>query len=639
MKITKIVFAAFLAIVSVSCEKEPALNSNSENASESNMVPLILSTGGDTKTSLVGNEIHWSEGDLVAVYDNRNNSPRSAKAQDINGNRANFHCKVSGTAIKVCAVYPYSTALECDLASDFKSDYVKVKVLGEQTAAPGTFADDHNISVAFATISGDLDKDGLSNTKNVAFKNVCSLLKFTLPEANKIPGNIESVMLSSESVIAGTMKVNGVDSEFEVESVVGTNSITMEGSFEAGKTYCFVLAPVLLDGLSISVRMEDGTVYGMGTSSDIEMTMGKYRSLGTLDFTKMSTFSYSAEHDFQNSVLQGTNVKVNFPSADVSNVNITITKGDVVMRSMTDDNLTIENGKKVAVSRSNDAAWPYLPSGIYTISGYYTMAGEEITISPATLTVARPEGITITGFNAYTSYTKYNAGDVSGANALKGSLIYVQASNINVSAAILAKYANLLSLDYISSGKEGSIVTGTLTKEVAAPAYGEYSDFKYSFDGVVGATMSSKCHVTGIPYVLNPAANDSLNPWTESGNVAWKQGGSVRLGYNLSDWGASSQASIKKFFDIPKDLDVVLTSTGSVIGYRGLSSKSTTFSISVSGISKYNVSSNKNSDNIPIAANDVQASLFVKNPSVECHNSEGYSTACSQIKTFTIKYR
>lgn len=638
MKITKIVFAAFLAIASVSCEKEPALNSNSENASESNLVSLILSTGGDTKTSLVGNEIHWSEGDSVAVYDNLNNSPRSAKAQDINGNRANFHCKVSGLASKVCAVYPYSTALECDLASDFKSDYVKVKVLGEQTAAPGTFADDHNISVAFATISGDLDKDGLSNTKNVAFKNVCSLLKFTLPE--EIPGNIESVMLSSESVIAGTMKVNGVDREFEVESVVdGTNSITMEGSFEAGKTYCFVLAPVLLEGLSISVRMEDGTVYGMGTSNDIEMTMGKYRSLGTLDFTKMSTFSYSAEHDFQNSVLQGTNVKVNFPSADVSNVNITITKGDVVMRSMTDDNLTIENGKKVAVSRSNDAAWPYLPSGIYTISGYYTMAGEEITISPATLTVARPEGITITGFNAYTSYTKYNAGDVSGANALKGSLIYVQASNINVSPAILAKYANLLSLDYTSSGKKGSIVTGTLTKEVVAPAYGEYSDIKYSFDGVVGATMSSKCHVTGIPYVLNPAANDSLNPWTESGNVAWKQGGSVRLGYNLSDWGASSQASIKKFFDIPKDLDVVLTSTGSVIGYRGFSSKSTTFSISVSGISKYNVSSKKNSDNIPIAANDVQASLFVKNPSVECHNSEGYSTACSQIKTFTIKYR
>lgn len=561
------------------------------------------------------------------MYDNLNNSPRSAKAQDINGNRANFHCKVSGLASKVCAVYPYSTALECDLASDFKSDYVKVKVLGEQTAAPGTFADDHNISVAFATISGDLDKDGLSNTKNVAFKNVCSLLKFTLPEANKIPGNIESVMLSSESVIAGTMKVNGVDREFEVESVVdGTNSITMEGSFEAGKTYCFVLAPVLLEGLSISVRMEDGTVYGMGTSNDIEMTMGKYRSLGTLDFTKMSTFSYSAEHDFPNSVLQGTNVKVNFPSADVSNVNITITKGDVVMRSMTDDNLIIENGKKVAVSRSNDAAWPYLPSGIYTISGYYTMAGEEITISPATLTVARPEGITITGFNAYTSYTKYNAGDVSGANALKGSLIYVQASNINVSPAILAKYANLLSLDYTSSGKKGSIVTGTLTKEVVAPAYGEYSDIKYSFDGVVGATMSSKCHVTGIPYKLSLSTNDSGDmAWRIKDKVEWN-GSEMLLGYY-----STGTPTATKTFNVPRNTDVKVNVKGSV--HKAWITDNKGYII-VSGTT---VSEGKGGKNL--SPETIDSQIKHDDPTLICKSEQARTDACVKITKLEVIYR
>ena len=623
MKNIKLIFAALASFAAFSCEKE----SLPQSTLESNLVPLVLTTGDDTKTSLVGNEIHWSEGDSVAVYDNLNNSPRSAKAQDINGNRANFHCKVSRLASKVCAVYPYSTALECDLAADFKSDYVKVKVLGEQTAAPGTFADDHNISVAFATISGDLDKDGLSNTKNVAFKNVCSLLKFTLPEANKIPGNIESVMLSSESVIAGTMKVNGVDREFEVESVVdGTNSITMEGSFEAGKTYCFVLAPVLLEGLSISVRMEDGTVYGMGTSNDIEMTMGKYRSLGTLDFTKMSTFSYSAEHDFQNSVLQGTNVKVNFPSADVSNVNITITKGDVVMRSMTDDNLTIENGKKVAVSRSNDAAWPYLPSGIYTISGYYTMAGEEITISPATLTVARPEGITITGFNAYTSYTKYNAGDVSGANALKGSLIYVQASNINVSPAILAKYANLLSLDYTSSGKKGSIVTGTLTKEVVAPAYGEYSDIKYSFDGVVGATMSSKCHVTGIPYKLSLSTNDSGDmAWRIKDKVEWN-GSEMLLGYY-----STGTPTATKTFNVPRNTDVKVNVKGSV--HKAWITDNKGYII-VSGTT---VSEGKGGKNL--SPETIDSQIMHDDPTLICKSEQARTDACVKITKLEVIYR
>lgn len=637
MKITKIIFAAFLAIASVSCEKEPALNSNSENASESNLVPLILSTGGDTKTSLVGNEIHWSKGDSVAVYDNLNNSPRSAKAQDINGNRANFHCKVSNLASKVCAVYPYSTALECDLASDFKSDYVKVKVLGEQTAAPGTFADDHNISVAFARISGDLDKDGLSNTKNVAFKNVCSLLKFTLPEANKIPGNIESVMISSGSVIAGTMKVNGVDSEFKVESVDGTNSITMEGSFEAGKTYCFVLAPVLLNGLSISVRMKDGTVYGMGTSNEIEMTMGKYRSLGTLDFTKMSTFSYSAEHDFQNSVLQGTNVKVNFPSTDVSNVNITITKGDVVMRSMTDDNLTIENGKKVAVSGSNDAAWPYLPSGNYTISGSYTMAGEVITISPATLTVAKPEGLTITGFNAYTSYTKYSAGDAAGANKLTGTSIYVEATGINVSDEILSKYANLLSLDYVSGGKAGSIVTGVLTKEITAPAYGEYSNLKYCFDGVTGATITSTCHVTGLPYALKTAENDSVNPWTTSG-ASWNQDNDgpcikVSLGYK-------GETIITKQFSCPVDIDVEVSTSGKVLGGRLADN---TASITLSGDVVCSKTAKKKlgftGATEEFSKSSAQMSLRKANPIVECKNSYSYADCATYIYSLSINYR
>ena len=636
MKITKLIFAALLAVATVSCEKEPALNSNPEAAPESNMVPLILSTGGDTKTSLVGNEIHWSEGDSVAVYANLNNSPRSAKAQDINGNRANFHCKVSYLASKVCAVYPYSAALECNIAIDSKSDYVKVKVLGEQTAAPGTFADDHNISVAFATISGDLDKDGLSNTKNVAFKNVCSLLKFTLPEANKIPGNIESVMISSGSVIAGTMKINGVDSEFMVESVNGSNLITMDGTFEAGNTYCFVLASGLLDGLSVSVRMKDGNVYGMSTSEQIEMTMGKYRSLGTLDFTKMSTLSYSAEHDFLNSVLQGTNVKVNFPSTDVSNVNITITKG-TVKRTITDDNLTMENGKKVAVSGSNDAAWPYLPSGDYTISGSYTMAGEVITISPATLTVAKPEGLTITGFNAYTSYTKYSAGDAAGANKLTGTSIYVEATGINVSDEILSKYANLLSLDYVSGGKAGSIVTGVLTKEITAPAYGEYSNLKYCFDGVTGATITSACHVTGLPYALNTAANDSVNPWTTSG-ASWNQDNDgpcikVSLGYK-------GETIITKQFSCPVDIDVEVSTSGKVLGGRFADN---TASITLSGEVVCSKTAKKKlgftGATEEFSKSSAQMSLRKANPIVECKNSYSYADCATYIYSLSINYR
>ena len=53
----------------------------------------------------------------------------------------------------------------------------------------------------------------------------------------------------------------------------GSKSISMTGSYAAGSTFWFVLAPVTLDGINITVETGKG-VYSMSTDEQFEMTAG-----------------------------------------------------------------------------------------------------------------------------------------------------------------------------------------------------------------------------------------------------------------------------------------------------------------------------------------------------------------------------
>lgn len=640
MKNIKLIIAALASFAALSCEKE----SLPQSTPETDKIPLILTTGEDTKTSLQSDgAIHWSTTDILAVFDNslmgdnKNDFVVSA-ISDANHSSATFSGSVGSTTSVICAVYPYELALSCEVG--LSSHKIQVNLPSQQSAKAGSFAENLNISVAKASVLTDTDKNGLPKT-SISFKNVCALLSFTLP--NSLPEEITNVTISSAIPMAGNMSLTYGDNITCSLSNDQPTRISMTGTFEPGKTYWFVVAPVKLKGISIDVETKSGNIYTKSNSSEITLTQGKYRSLGTLNFDKMKPITVSSEHVYDkdnNNTLLGTNLSVNLPYANVSAVNLTVKLDDKVVRTITDTK-DVVNG----VAKTNyDAAgnWPYLPYGNYNISGFYTTGFGTVNVDYSFSISEGPEELNITSVNAYTSYTKYLESGADAANTCDGASVYInQIAGISESILNKSHYAPYLKAKFDSGSEISAFFESAGEYRFSMYAYRQYNNVLLIFDGVESSsTVSlSECHVTGLPYVLNPAANDSVNPWTESGNVAWNQAGSVRLGYNLRDWGASSQASIEKFFYIPKDLDVVLTSTGSVIGYRGLSSKSTTFSISVSGNSKYNVTSNKNSDNIPIAANDVQASLSVTNPSVACHNSEGYSTACSQIKTFTIKYR
>jgi hypothetical protein len=189
------------------------------------------------------------------------------------------------------------------------------------------------------------------------------------------------------------------------------------------------------------------------------------------------------------------------------------------------------------------------------------------------------------------------------------------------------------------------------------------------------AVSLSKCHVTGLPYTLKPASKDSVNPWvgnTSTGsswgqtinyytNVKWNDNGSLRLGYN-SDRAADGlswdildprvqpleSSVITKTFHVPSNINVVVNSTGSAVGTGQVTDrgwfgqtddrKNTTFKIIVSGSSAYSYATTNGKEEQTYLSGNKTSTITTANPTVQLENSYSNSSACTRVKTLTIKY-
>ena len=596
MKNIKLIIAALISFAALSCEKE----SLPQSTPESDLVPLVLTAGDDTKTSLqTDGSIHWSDGDQISVIDNGilerdEKNIHSFSISNIRGSKATFSGYVRNSTTAICAVYPADLVVSGNVggALGYESNRdITVRIPSEQTAKVGTFNDNLNISVAKTSVSY-VSGNALPSTTSITFKNVCALLSFTMPST--FPGEITSVTIASSVAIAGDMNIDYSGDTPKVKSLSNpVKQITMVGNFEPGKTYWFVLAPVTLKGISIDVETESG-VYTKANSSEITLTQGKYRSLGTLNFDKMKPITVSSEHEYGNNTLLGTNLSVNLPYSDISAINLTVKLGDKVVRTITDTK-DVVNG----VAKTNyDAAgnWPYLPCGDYNISGSYTTEFGNVNVDYSFSISEGPEKLNITSVNAYTSYTKYLESGADAANKCDGTSIYLnQISGISGDILKQSHYSPYLKAKFDSGSEIQAFFESAGEYRFSMYAYRQYNNVLLIFDGVKSSSdvSLSECHVTGLPYTLKPASKDSVNPWvgnTSTGsswgqtinyytNVKWNDNGSLRLGYN-SDRAADGlswdildprvqpleSSVITKTFHVPSNINVVVNSTGSAVG-------------------------------------------------------------------------
>lgn len=491
MKTNRFIFAALSIAAAVSCQKDGFVGQETLRETES----AVLVTGEATRTSLNGNVVQWTDDDVIALFDNKN-FKNEFNITDVNGAYASFYGEVTSGTTQVYAVYPYNLALGAEGST------LTVNIPEDQTSKVGSFAEEHNISVAKGTKT-----PGVEAIQSVTFKNVCSQLKFTIPS---YIGDATSVTLSASTPIAGVATVDfSGDSPVVSISSEGSKSITMTGSYSAGSMFMFVLAPGTYNGCTVTVATEKAN-WTITKTSTFTLEPGRYKNLGTLELEQVSTAKASAAHTYSGSTLTGTNVTVNLNIPAATQKYVTALSLDV--KNSAGQVVRTSSSVSADQTLAANTSWPYLPQGDYTVSGSYTLAdGTEKTISTVSFTSPAPT-FEVTS-NAYTSYTKYQTSGASAANAVTDDAICdMTSATVTISDAILdnSNYSTLKGgFSYALDG------TATTAAKVTGQSWGKHVvTATYTFDGVA-ISRSTDCHITGLPYSANPPKDSGNNPWSK----------------------------------------------------------------------------------------------------------------------------
>lgn len=527
-KIKLLLLAAALLCAAFSCEKAEAPKSSIEPE----MVSLILSTEKSTKTHISNvtdangvTEIHWDQGDRIKVFSNYTITGDDASGYEFkmpdgfspSGKYAKFGGEIRYNTSIIWAVYPYDKA-----KSATKSGVLTVSIPSSQNPTSSSFASNLNVSVAASTITkkestlGALSSYELNEVVNADFKNVCALLKFTAPAD---AANITSVTISANEPIAGDMTIDysKIDDIAypKVTGVSGSKSITMTGPFEADKEYYFVVAPVSISGISMTIQANGETRY-LAKKVNYALEPGVAKSLGSVDLAKMTKVSATAAHQSPKNVLSGTDVTFDLGQASASSLNLTVKKTD---------NTATRSATALKSAYSSDSDWPYLPQGAYTFSGSFSSNGVNVTVPATSFSVPAPSGLSVAEFTPFTSYTKYAAGKPVEANALDGSTIYVDITiNINSSIVGNTNYSDVIlvngSKPVYNADKTCVCFGGKDWKSHTI------SQITWTFDGVTAShtlTAAKTVDVTGIPYDYSfegkSLAQYKNDGWTTNGTL------------------------------------------------------------------------------------------------------------------------
>lgn len=472
------------------------------------LVPLCLTTGEMTKTSLQGTTVNWTSDDEIAVFDNVN-YPNRFTAVSVEGSSAVFEGLVGAATTEFYAVYPYSCAKSIDASN------IIVTLPAAQTSAAGTFAEEHNISVAYG-----VKEVGEESVEGIKFDNVCGLIQFTVPQRISAVKNV--VFKAENRSLAGDLVIS--KDGLNVESVAdGTNSVSMSGDFAAGSTFYFVVAPGEVKGFSITVTAQNGATYSKVSSKSFTVEAAAMKNLGVIDFKAEP--GAKAEHTYSGGTLTGTKVTLTpgLPSgmeAYVENLTASMTKNGVEYRKISKSSASATEVMEVANGMT------YVPQGEYVVEYTYTLNGVAET---KTVNVTVPAPTFTVSASAYTSYSKYLEGNISAANNCAPESMYDIKCSVSISDEVLKQF-EMSSCTVTLKQPSGSetLLSGSVNKK--ASTYLSTSQYNVSewgaytlssvvtFDGVTKSCPPKTLHITGLPYRAAPPTNGGAHPWAGSAN-------------------------------------------------------------------------------------------------------------------------
>ena len=238
-------------------------------------VPMTFTAGSvQTRTALGddGTAVNWVKGDAIAIFD-------GTETNEFTTQDAGASVTFTGTAHQAdtyTAFYPFGNVTEITATT------ITFNLPEEQTAVAGGFASGLVPSWA-QTAEG---------STSLQFKNLSALVKFTVGDGMAGDGTFILRGVKGES-LTGSMKytiggeiVPNEDGKGDYSST-SLNEVRLKGTFEAGKTYYFTVAPaVLSEGLSLFYVNSKGTAFRRGGNKAVTLKAGKVLDLGTQTFDK-----------------------------------------------------------------------------------------------------------------------------------------------------------------------------------------------------------------------------------------------------------------------------------------------------------------------------------------------------------------
>ena len=508
-------------------------NDDSFLAEKQGTLEFYTSTEIDTRTSLQdGNKVVWNEGDAVAVYDFAATKKRFVA--EINEGTTHFRGNITPKYGDFIAAYPYDLAAENDNARK-----IIMYLPEEQTAVKDGFGPDLNLSIA----KGSRHVDGTPS--EVRFRNICQLFKLSVPAytANRIA----KIELTTNTAIAGQLTVDYTD----YNPVITTNDQgsktialyppTGSESFAEG-TYYMVLAPVAVEGFTLTLTDTNGKTYSQHSSASVGGNWGIICNLGNVDLIEKPVIT--PKHVYDNGILVGTKVTLTAPVSDKAwSAVIKNGNGDIVR--------TLAESTGTLTTDHTDANWPYLPKGNYTVEYTYTTAnGKQMhASSPFAITEEPQFSVTL---DANSTYSYYLAGDVDKANSMdKNAVTGIVCQARGILPSILANDKYGFSLNNNFNGTIASTSDNVANyNDISITQLGETElTASVKFDGVT-KVASKKIRITGLPFRHEPP---TTSLWSKDGDVTdengyalfgqWS-GGSQKLTYNGVNIPAGTKMSL-----------------------------------------------------------------------------------------------
>ena len=502
-------------------------------AEKQETLEFFTSTEIDTRTSLQdGNKVVWNEGDAVAVYDFAATKKRFVA--EINEGTTHFRGNITPKYGDFIAAYPYDLAAENDNARK-----IIMYLPEEQTAVKDGFGPDLNLSIA----KGSRHVDGTPS--EVRFRNICQLFKLSVPAytANRIA----KIELTTNTAIAGQLTADYTDyNPVITTNSQGSNTIALypptgSESFAEG-TYYMVLAPVAVEGFTLTLTDTNSKKYTQHSSASIGGNWGVICNLGNVDLIDKPVIT--PKHVYDNGILVGTKVTLTAPVSDkawsavIKNVN-----GETV-RTLAEDTGTLTTDQ-------TDANWPYLPKGNYTVEYTYTTAnGKQMhASSPFAITEEPQFSVTL---DANSTYSYYLAGDVDKANSMdKNAVTGIVCQIHGILSSILTNDKYGFSLNNNFNGTIASTNENVANyNNISINQLGESElTTSVTFDGVT-KVANKKVWITGLPFRHEPP---TTSLWSKDGDVTnedgyalfgkWS-GGSQKLTYNDVNIPAGTKMSL-----------------------------------------------------------------------------------------------